>query len=185
MLALPGGIFGSDLVAIDALHGQALVFLFCSELDKRGMHIIEGWRRQVGTWSGGLGRLVYLWGWALDRRSACGLQGQRGAIWQTWEGRRGGMYAIAYRGVGGMGDGRGAESIWGGDAFAGGRLRTRGIRMVLETRTCEEMLLLARSVLCTDLLAIDALHGHALVVLCEGVGTVSVTILVCCISIRR
>jgi hypothetical protein len=61
-------------------------------------------------------------------------------------------------------DGRRAEAI-GRAADAIRRLWTRGIWMVLETRTLKEVLLLARSVFGTDLLAVYALHAHAFIVL--------------------
>jgi hypothetical protein len=40
MLALSAGILRANLLAIDALHGETLVFLFRAELDKCSVHII-------------------------------------------------------------------------------------------------------------------------------------------------
>lgn len=48
-------------------------------------------------------------------------------------------------------------------------MRTRGIRMVCKAGALEKVLLLARSVLRADLLAIDALHREALVIFCKPV----------------
>jgi hypothetical protein len=41
--------------------------------------------------------------------------------------------------------------------------------MVREARALEQMLLLTRGILCSNLLAIDALHGQAFVVFCKQV----------------
>jgi hypothetical protein len=46
-------------------------------------------------------------------------------------------------------------------------LRTRGIRMVCKAGALEKVLLLAGSILRTDLLTIDALHREALVIFCK------------------
>jgi hypothetical protein len=48
-------------------------------------------------------------------------------------------------------------------------LRTRGIRMACKAGALEKVLLLARSILRADLLAIDALHREALVIFCKPV----------------
>lgn len=50
-----------------------------------------------------------------------------------------------------------------------GALRTRSVGLLLEARTLEQMLLLARSVLRSYLLAVDALDRQALVVFCGDV----------------
>ncbi len=68
-----------------------------------------------------------------------------------------------------------AEAVGSSDAIASRGWWTRGIGMVLQTGTLEEVLLLARGVLCSDLLTVDALNGHALVVLYVETGFWSVT----------
>lgn len=68
-------------------------------------------------------------------------------------------------------------AIIAGDAVGGGALGTRGVGLGLQARALEQMLLLARGVLRSDLLAIDALDRQAFVVFCGTVWSATVTVL--------
>ena len=62
--------------------------------------------------------------------------------------------------------GRSAEAISCADGIAGRGLWSRGIWVVLQAGTLEKVLLLTGGVLCSNLLAVDALYRHAFIVLC-------------------
>jgi hypothetical protein len=152
MLALSRGVLRTDLVAVNALNRQAFVLIFGSELNEGGMDIVERRSRQVGAW-----RIVDLGSWL---GFGCGSHGYGSAVgtYGTWNGgsadhvlhwctlgsdaicdaRRVGVAICILEAIG---------AIW-----------TRGVGLVLEARTFEQMLFLARCVLCPDLLAVDALH---------------------------
>jgi len=61
--------------------------------------------------------------------------------------------------------GRSAEAISCADGIAGRGLWSRGIWVVLQAGTLEKVLLLTGGVLCSNLLAVDALYRHAFIVL--------------------
>lgn len=48
MLALAARVFGAHLLAVYALHGQALVLLLRPELDKGSVHVLQRRRRDAG-----------------------------------------------------------------------------------------------------------------------------------------
>jgi hypothetical protein len=62
--------------------------------------------------------------------------------------------------------GWGVEAISCADGIAGCGLWSRGIWMGLQAGAYEKMLLLTGGVLCSNLLAVDALYRHAFIVLC-------------------
>lgn len=67
MLALAGGVFGADLVAVDALHREAFVFFFGAEFDESGVHVVEGWGWEVAPWCVVLGSGFGFGGGSWDR----------------------------------------------------------------------------------------------------------------------
>jgi hypothetical protein len=160
MLTLARGVLCTDLVAVDALNRQAFVLFFGSEFNEGSMDVVERWSRQVGTWG-----IVDLGGW-FGLRSGSHGYGSAVGTYGTRHGRS--ADHVLYRST------LGSDAICdaGGVCVAIcileaiGAVRTRGVGLVLEARTLEQMLFLARCVLCSDLLAVDALDRQAFVVFC-------------------
>lgn len=218
VLALPAGVLGADLLAVDALNGQTLwfpsqiiihrhgtissylVFLLSPELDKGGMYIIQRWRGETRSRRGrrggfrlGLGSRprALLGGSPRGRpgasgrgRAGCGQGTPAGHIRQRGLHRCGmGVDPVRHHGTvrgrqgtsrtrpGGRRGGRrpvGSGRVTIGSADTVGRglgglgLRLRSTGMTAETGALEQMLFLARGILCADLLAVDALDRETL-----------------------
>lgn len=187
MLALTAGVLRADLLTVDALHRQTLVLFLGAELHKGRVHVVQRRRREIGSAAPRLGfgsrtrrrrgrrRGARGSSWRTGRRHRWAVLqslqrslhrgcmridpvGHHGAI-GSWDGRACGTRGSSRRAIGGAGVAiRRADAIRGRRGLGG----LRRVGVTAQTGALEEMLLLSRGILCTDLLAVDTLHGETL-----------------------
>ena len=198
MLALSACIFGSDLIAINALDGETLrsplawfllespagsttyfVLFLRTELNKSCVYIVKRWGRESRAWRR-LRSLLWLRRYqrSLLYGSSCGWPSVRALRWQLRPACHVLQRSCLHRCTKTIGHrtsrwvhGRcPVDAIWSSwPSISGTRLRSWGIRVVCEARALEKVLLLARGILCSDLMTVDTLHGETLVVFCKQV----------------